>query len=135
MSSNRVSYAIAFVLLCIRLQEISSFTSPSSHPISQRISLSAISLKKEDTIDSLFGPRIDDGEDEVLYSDEDNGDGWGAPSASSSTSEVTVTKKKAISRWDSLNPKIKARIVKEGQERAIRNKKKREPAEVKKRRE
>ncbi len=37
-------------------------------------------------------------------------------------------------RWASLNPTVKARIVKEGQERAIRNKKKREPAANKKRR-
>jgi len=81
--------------------------------------------------DSLFGPRVDDGEDVVLYSDEDSSGGddgeWGAPSAS--------TKKRSnMSRWDSLNPKIKARIVTEAQERAIRNKKRREPAADKKRR-
>ena len=41
---------------------------------------------------------------------------------------------KKQSRWESLNPKIKERIVKAGQERAIANKKKREPAQAKKRR-
>ena len=39
-----------------------------------------------------------------------------------------------MSRWDSLNPTIKSRIVKEAQDRAIRNKKRREPASEKKRR-
>jgi hypothetical protein len=39
------------------------------------------------------------------------------------------------SRWDALNPTIKARIVKNGQERAIANKKKRESPGDKKRRE
>jgi hypothetical protein len=39
----------------------------------------------------------------------------------------------ASSRWDSLNPKIKARIIKAGEERAIANKKKREPLQTKKR--
>lgn len=38
------------------------------------------------------------------------------------------------SKWDSLNPKIKERIVRAGQERAIANKKKREPDTDKKRR-
>lgn len=38
------------------------------------------------------------------------------------------------SRWEALNPKIKSRIIKAGQERAIANKKKRESAETKKRR-
>ena len=37
-----------------------------------------------------------------------------------------------MSRWDSLNPAIKSRIVREAQERAIRAKKRREPASEKK---
>lgn len=78
--------------------------------------------------------------DVVLYSDDmdesstDNSSGgrnWGAPSSSTSTLEKRTNN---ISRWSSLNPKIKERIVKEAQERAIRNKKRREPAEAKKRR-
>ena len=40
---------------------------------------------------------------------------------------------KKISRWDRLDPKIKARIVKEAHARAIANKKKREPIQEKKR--
>lgn len=68
-----------------------------------------------------------DNEDVVLYSDDDSMMGsWGAP-----TIEKRVN---TMSRWTSLNPKIKARIVKEAQERAIRNKKRREPAAEKKRR-
>lgn len=47
----------------------------------------------------------------------------------------TSLKKKKTSRWDSLNPRVKARIVKTGQERAIANKQKRESPQTKKRRE
>lgn len=85
--------------------------------------------------DTLFGPRVDDGEDVVLYSDDNDdssgdNDNWGAPSK-----DAEIKKKRSnMSRWDSLNPKIKARIVKEAQDRAIRNKKRREPAAEKKRR-
>ncbi len=35
-------------------------------------------------------------------------------------------------RWSNLNSSVKARIIKEGQDRAVRNKKKREPAAAKK---
>jgi hypothetical protein len=41
----------------------------------------------------------------------------------------------STTRWGSLNPQIKKRIVEEGQQRAIRNKQKREPLADKKRRE
>jgi hypothetical protein len=37
-------------------------------------------------------------------------------------------------RWENLNPKVKERLIKDGQQKAIANKKKREPAEDKKRR-
>ena len=42
--------------------------------------------------------------------------------------------RKGYNRWESLNPKIKKRLIQEGQARAIANKKKREPAADKKRR-
>ncbi|KAL3807012.1 hypothetical protein ACHAXA_007796 [Cyclostephanos tholiformis] len=61
--------------------------------------------------------------DKVLYSDDDV-----------LTPERKGGSRPAMSRWDSLNPKIKNRIVKEAQERAIRNKKRREPASERKRR-
>ena len=37
-------------------------------------------------------------------------------------------------RWESLNPKVKVRLIEKGQARAIANKKKREPIQEKKRR-
>lgn len=49
-----------------------------------------------------------------------------------SSSDESVFKQD--SRWSSLSPNVKQRIIKEAQERAIRNKKKREPAADKKRR-
>ncbi|KAL3776076.1 hypothetical protein HJC23_001020, partial [Cyclotella cryptica] len=123
---SRHAYAVSFVLLCMRLHEISAFQIHSnSH---QRSALCVVGLKKKDTIDSLWGPRVDDGEDEVLISDNiDNGNNF-----SSSRSPTEETKKRGMSLWASLNPAIKARIVKEGQERAIRNKKKREPKDARK---
>ena len=48
--------------------------------------------------------------------------------------ETSVRSKLKSSRWDSLHPKIKARVVKTGQERAIANKKKTESSQSKKRR-
>ena len=62
-----------------------------------------------------------DDEDKILYSDDDhkNHNEKGRPSVNN--------------RWDSLSPSVKEKIRKEGQERAIRNKKKRESAADKKR--
>jgi hypothetical protein len=42
---------------------------------------------------------------------------------------------RTTSRWSSMNPQIKKRIIEEAQQRAIRNKQKREPVADKKRRE
>jgi hypothetical protein len=127
---NRQAYAVSFILLCMRLYEIYAFQIPTnSH--SRRVSC-VVSLEKRDTIDSLWGPRVDDGEDEVLLSDTRDENGTDYSSSSSLTEEK---KKRGVSRWASLNPTIKARIVKEGQERAIRNKNKREPKDARKRRE
>jgi len=47
---------------------------------------------------------------------------------------TTTTEKLKSSRWDALNPRIKTRIIKAGQERAIANKQKVEPLQTKKRR-
>jgi ribosomal protein S1 len=113
-----------FIVLLVleRWINCSAFQIPNlaRHQANDNAIISSIRMVKEgSSIDSLFGPRTDDNNvDVVLYSDE------------------TPTKKKrsAMSRWDSLNPKIKARIVQEAQERAMKNKKRREPAADKKRR-
>lgn len=96
--------------------------------------LHSTAVRSNERMDSLFGPRLDDGEDVVLFSDDvdDTSDNnWGAPPSKSS---AAAPAKKKMNRWANLNPSIKARIVKEAQERAIRNKKRREPAAAKKRR-
>lgn len=83
---------------------------------------------------------VEDSEDVVLYADDDvssssssdirlNNGNWGAPNLDKKGASTST-----MSRWTSLNPKIKERIVKEAHERAIRNKKRREPAATKKRR-
>ena len=65
-----------------------------------------------------------DNEDVVLYSDE-----WedGAPPPPKAA--------KKSNRWNALSPAVKAKIVKEAQQRAIANKKKNESSNDKKRRE
>ena len=65
----------------------------------------------------------DQNEDVVLYSDE-----WedGVPPPPSAA--------KNKNRWNALSPAVKAKIVKEAQQRAIRNKKKNESSSDKKRR-
>lgn len=52
-------------------------------------------------------------------------------------SETAEPKEKGAGRrrWENLNPKIKQRLIEKGQEKAVTNKKKREPAMDKKRRE
>lgn len=67
---------------------------------------------------SLFYQSSKDNQDVVLYSDEDEGN----------------TPLKNNPRWHSLSPSVKKRIIEEAHQRAIANKKKREPASVKKRR-
>lgn len=50
-------------------------------------------------------------------------------------SDVSQDPPKRNARWKSLSPKVKEQIVKEAQERAVRNKKKNESADDKRRRE
>lgn len=61
-------------------------------------------------------------QDVILYSDDDK-------------SEIDAVVKKNNKRWKSLSPRVKLRILQEAHERAIAQKKRREPAHVKKRRE
>lgn len=113
------SHAVIFISLVAKGLEISAFQQISA----RHASCAIVRMAGSD----LLGPRVDEGEDVVLYSDDDSGSDegdWGAPSQ----------KKSNMSRWGSLNPKIKARIVQEAHDRAIRNKKRREPAAEKKRR-
>lgn len=90
------------LIVAIRLEIVAAF----QLPVTQKRCLSAIHFSDSDTI---FGPRVDDGEDVVLYSDDDDSsdsESWG-PSSSSINTETTKTRSNTMSRWDSLNPKIK----------------------------
>mmetsp|Transcript_28918 Transcript_28918/g.61603 ORF Transcript_28918/g.61603 Transcript_28918/m.61603 type:complete len:357 (+) Transcript_28918:34-1104(+) len=123
---SRPAHAVVFLLLVARQLEISAFQIP-ARQVNQRCS--AIRVGEKDIAD-LIGPNLDE-EDVVLYSDDDidDDDNWGAPSETAEKHKSPI-----LTRWDSLNPKIKERIVKEAQDRAIRNKKRREPAAEKKKR-
>jgi len=64
---------------------------------------------------------------DVLFLDEAEGE-------ESVRAEVPDSKPKKLSRWDQLHPRVKARISKKGQERAVANKAKRVSAQTRKRR-
>lgn len=77
-----------------------------------------------------------DGDDEITVTwleDPEDGE-LGTITRPTATLPSTTATVSSSSRWDSLNPKIKERLIKAGQERAIANKKKREPDHDKKRR-
>jgi len=69
-----------------------------------------------------------DNEDVLLYSSE-----WEEEDDDDDQEEQNEPWRKNA-RWNSLSPKVKLRIMQEAQERAISNKKKREPNQDKKRR-
>ena len=78
----------------------------------RRSALHSTAVKSNEKMDSLFGPRLDDGEDVVLFSDDDDDtsdNNWGAPP---STSMASAPAKKKMNRWANLNPSIKAINVK-----------------------
>lgn len=73
----------------------------------------------------------------LYFSENDNDDDDSTTSndtSSSSSSKNNNNNMSASRRWDNLDPKIKARLVQAGQERAVANKAKREPLLDKKRR-
>jgi len=93
---------------------------PSSSVMLKPKSQSSDSNRKE--IMLLFASDDDD-DFTIIFSDE-----------SSSQTESKIVKNNVKSRWNSLNPKLKSNIIKQGQQKAIMNKKKREPVADKKRR-
>jgi transcriptional accessory protein Tex/SPT6 len=119
------SHAAVFLLLIgVRLAACSAFRSPTWRPAVNNNNAWVCSpiLRMAD------GDRAADyggGDAVVLYCDGTTTEGTKKPPRPLGG---------GISRWDSLNPKIKSRIVREAQERAIRAKKRREPSSVKKRR-
>jgi hypothetical protein len=66
---------------------------------------------------------LDEDDIKITFIDESGGD-----------SDEDKPKGEGRKRWENLNPKIKQRLVERGQEKAIANKKRREPSNDKKRR-
>lgn len=104
----------------------SSPTAGFVHPLARKTSLSTclgvaqdIERPGNDDLSALFMEDDDPDEDEERES---------AP-------QITKEMSPGRRRWENLNPKIKQRLVEKGQAKAIANKKKREPARDKKRRE
>lgn len=123
--SSRAPSIVAFLLAAVLCGTVVAFTTTqqSCRHVSTRSSCSSrqiSSIKVAATEDDV------ENEDVLLYSSEWEDDD------DNEQEQSTPWKKNA--RWNSLSPKVKLRIMQEAQERAIANKKKREPAQDKKRR-
>lgn len=97
---------IAVVFLLLAQSQVNAFT-----PCTNRITSTLLTVQASDADISVAWIDEDDEEPEV----------------------EPVEEKIKSSRWDALNPRVKERLVKAGQERAIVNKKKRESDQTKKR--
>lgn len=105
-----------------------SLTSAFLQPTGRRLSApSGLGVAQDIERPSTFlDEKGDDGDLNVLFFDD-------SEEEASDTSESQ--KGAGRQRWENLNPKIKQRLIEKGQARAVANKKKREPALDKKRRE
>lgn len=104
---------------CLR----SSLTTPSTQPQTTAL-LRTLVLARDEYIDA-------DDNNNLVWIDEDDDDDEVEDEEPQPTKAAAATSSR---RWNKLNARIKERIIQEGQARAIANKKKREPAQDKKRR-
>ena len=118
-------YLHALLRFSFGLALTSAFMAPSSRCISPRPALNvAQDMDRPPTF--LDQQSVDDDDDlNVLFVEESEEDE--APP----DNKVTGAGRQ---RWENLNPKLKQRLIEKGQQKAIENKKKREPASDKKRR-
>lgn len=121
------------VLLCCYLNHVShAFTRSSASRTTTNTRPSIYSLRKNSVVDThhhnVRGSAlsvVSDSTNVAIESDQEDND---------DRSDAQNQLKKKSSRWAQLDPKIKAKIVRKGQQKAIANKKKREPIQDKKRR-
>ena len=108
---------------------VTALTSAFLLPTGNRIfSRSGLGVAKDIERPSTFlDEKGDSGDLGTLFLDEDEEDGR--------ESSPAEEKGAGRQRWENLNPKIKKRLIEKGQTKAITNKKKREPAGDRKRRE
>jgi hypothetical protein len=117
-------YLRAFLRFSLALALTSAFMPQFSRCISLRPGLNvAQEIDRPPTF--LDQQSADDGDLNVLFVDESKEDE--DPGENKGTGA-------GRQRWENLNPKLKQRLIEKGQQKAIDNKKKREPAGDKKRR-
>jgi hypothetical protein len=128
ISTRFFSVALVCAALVCHQPATDAFITQSTPPIHSTTTTTRTTTTTTTTTTTLLQQRLalhvtaatqENEEDLVLYSDEDD--------------EMAPLKRNA--RWNSLSPKVKLRIMNEAHERAIANKKKREPSNDKKRRE
>jgi len=117
------------VRLSLVLALASAFLPPSTTCLSSRQGLDVVrDIDRPPTF--LDQQRPDDDDLNVLFMDDDDDDDESDEEDSPIKKEMGAGRQ----RWENLNPKVKQRLIEKGQQKAIENKKKREPAADKKRR-
>ena len=134
---RRSSSSLMLVLLgliAVDLVLVSAFqakTSP-ARPFAYTTSSSSLSVGEDQISDferpGTFLDEDDDAGINVVFMDEDD-------NMDDDDEDDERPKGKGKQRWENLKPSVKKRLIEKGQAKAIANKKKREPAAEKKRRE
>ena len=109
---------LLLALLTIELVWVSGFQANSS-------AARPLLLKVSTTNRGMSEDQMNDFERPATFLDDEDEDDVG----------INVVKGEGKTRWDNLKPSVKNRVIEKGQAKAIANKKKREPAADKKRRE
>ena len=129
------------VILTLELVLVSGFqaTSGAGRPLLLQSSRTSLSLSEDDVSDferpTTFLDKDEDDDEgiNVVFLDKD--DDFDEDDEEEEDDDDEPAKGEGRSRWENLKPSVKKRLVQTGQAKAIANKKKREPAADKKRRE
>ena len=139
VSQRRNSSWLLAVLLVQITMQIISVSSFQANMVRARTFL----LRSSTTCHALSEDQVSDFERPGTFLDEDEEDDGGInivfinedDEAAEEEEETKKPKGQGRQRWENLKPAVKKRLIEEGQAKAIANKKKREPAAEKKRRE
>jgi hypothetical protein len=116
-----VSFRVSTVVICLTATVATAFVNPSSVTFG-RISSGLAVTSDFDRPTTFLDEDVGDEDINVTFIDE------------SEEEEKEKPEPQGRKRWENLNPKVKQRMIEQGEEKAIANKKKREPAQDKKRR-
>lgn len=116
-----ISFRLFTIFVCLAATVAHALVNPSLDAFG-RTSTVLSETSDFDRPSTFLDEEVDGGDITISFVDEDSED------------EEEKKDGQGRKRWENLNPKIKQRLIERGQEKAIANKKKREPAQDKKRR-